>query len=82
MNRMILQSRVDPDGVLRLAVPIGAAEADQPVLLTIEPIESQPKAERTPQEWREWVLSTEGSVTDEDFRRHDQGEYEPREPLT
>ena len=39
-------------------------------------------AERmTPEQWRHFVLSTAGSITDPTFVRHEQGEYERREEL-
>jgi len=39
MNRMILNSGVGSDGVLHLAVPVGEANADRTVRVTIEPNE-------------------------------------------
>jgi hypothetical protein len=35
----------------------------------------------TQEEWRLFVLSTAGSISDPSFVRHDQGEYERREEL-
>jgi hypothetical protein len=37
MNRIVVHSRVGADGVLQLAVPLGVAEADREVEVTIEP---------------------------------------------
>lgn len=78
MNRMVVQSRVGADGVLHLMVPIGKEDADQEVQVTIDPI-ANPTL--TQEEWRQFVLSTAGSVTDPTFVRHDQGEYERREEM-
>lgn len=78
MNRMVVHSRVGADGVLHLAVPIGKAEADKEVQVTIDPV---PKPTMTQEEWRQFVLSTAGSITDPTFVRHGQGEYERREEL-
>lgn len=38
MTRIVLHSRVGVDGVLRLDVPIGSAEADHQMQVTIEPV--------------------------------------------
>lgn len=75
---MVVHSRVGADGVLHLTVPIGTAEADKEVQVTIDPV-STPTM--TQEEWRRFVLSTAGSITDPTFMRHDQGEYERREEL-
>ena len=36
MNRMVVHSRVGADGVLHITVPIGEAEADREVQVTID----------------------------------------------
>jgi hypothetical protein len=79
MNRVIVNSRVDSDGVLRVTVPVGVADANQEVQVTIEPARAP---RMTSNEWRTWVRTTAGSVTDPTFRRHEQGAYEEREPLS
>ncbi len=79
MNRMVVQSRVGSDGVLHLTLPVGVEEADKEVQVTVEPM--PPKKAMTQEEWRAFVLSTAGSVTDPTFERPPQGEYEEREPL-
>lgn len=78
MNRMIIHSRVGADGILQLAVPIGKEVADQEVTVTIDP--PSPHV-MTQDEWRQFILSTAGSVTDPTFVRHEQGNYERRENL-
>ncbi|MGQ0636348.1 MAG: hypothetical protein ACT4QC_17185 [Planctomycetaceae bacterium] len=78
MNRLVVKSRIGADGVLQLNVPVGAAEANRDVQVTIEPA---PRASMTQEEWRVWVNEMAGSVTDPTFRRHDQGELEQREAL-
>jgi hypothetical protein len=80
MNRMVLHSVVGPDGVLHITVPIGKEYADQEVQVTIDPARAGP-ASMTQEEWRDFVLSTAGSITDPSFVRHEQGEYEQREEL-
>ena len=78
MNRMILHSRVGADGILHITVPIGKADADREVQVTIDPVRPSPM---TQEEWRNFVLSTAGSITDPSFVRHEQGQYERREEL-
>lgn len=78
MNRMVLHARVGADGVLHLTVPIGTTDADREVQVTIDPV--GPPA-MTQEEWRHFVRTTAGSVTDPSFVRHEQGEYERREEL-
>ena len=78
MNRVTMTSRVGDDGVLRLAVPLGASDANRDVQVTIQP--ANPPT-MTQQEWSEWVTSMAGSIADPTFKRHEQGAYERREPL-
>ena len=78
MNRMVLHSRVGADGMLHITVAISKAAADQEVQVTIDPVGPSPM---TQEEWRNFVLTTAGSITDPSFVRHEQGEYERREEL-
>jgi hypothetical protein len=77
MNPIVLTSKVGPDGVLRLTLPL--TTADQEVRVTVEPI--VPKKDMTPEEWRAFILSTAGSWQGE-FERPAQGELEERELLS
>jgi hypothetical protein len=78
MNRVVVNGRVGEDGVLRLELPLGAAEAGRVVSVTVEAI-GPPTM--TPEEWRRLVLSTAGSWQG-DFERPPQGELEKRDPLS
>jgi len=78
MNRIVINSKVGSDGVLHLDLPVGQAEADQEVRVTVEPV-SRPAM--TQEEWRAAVLSTAGKWQGE-FERPPQGEYEQRESLS
>jgi hypothetical protein len=78
MNRMVLHSRVGRDGILHITVPIGSDAADQEVQVTIDPVGPSPF---TQEEWRKFVQTTAGSVSDPSFARQEQGEYERREEL-
>jgi len=80
MDRMIVHSRVGSDGVLHITVPIGKDDADREVQVTIDPVPVGPPP-MTQAEWRDFVLTTAGSITDPSFVRHEQGEYERREEL-
>lgn len=77
MTPIVLTTRVGSDGILHLALP--PAAADQDVRVTVEPI--TPTKKMTPEEWRVFILSTAGSITDPTFERPPQGELEQREPL-
>ena len=81
MTRKVIHSKVGPDGVLHLEVPMGADEANREVRIIVEdaaPVAGPPKTE---QEWQDFLRRTAGSIADPDFRRHEQGEFEEREPL-
>lgn len=77
MNRIVLHSRVGTDGILQLAVPIGVAEADREVEVTIKPAAPAPM---TQEEWRKFILETAGAWQG-DLERPPQGEYELRDEL-
>jgi hypothetical protein len=78
MSRVEIVSKVGSDGVLRLAVPLPAAEAGRDVRVTVEPLA---RPAMTQDEWRAFVLRMAGSITDPEFRRWEQGDYEERDPL-
>ena len=77
MTQIELRSRVGPDGVLTLAVPVGAAEANREVIVTVRT--ADPKPPHDPEEWRRFVESTAGSWKGEPFVRPQQGEFEKRD---
>lgn len=78
MNRLVVRSRIDTDGVLRVTVPIGPTEADCEVQVTIEPVAPRAMSQA---EWQEFIRSTAGCISDPTFVRHEQGAYEQREEL-
>ena len=53
MNRMVVHSRVSADGILHIALPVGKADADREVQVTIDPVGPAPM---TQEEWRNFVL--------------------------
>jgi hypothetical protein len=77
MNRIVVRSRVGSDGVLQLALPVGPANADREVQITVEPVGP---SGLSPEEWRQRILETAGKWQGE-FERPEQGAYEQREPL-
>ena len=77
MQRLIVKSRVGADGVLRVAVPMGQADANREVQLTIEPLAPAMKSQ---QDYLDFLKATAGAWQG-DFERPDQGAYEERDPL-
>jgi hypothetical protein len=67
MNRTIVNARIDPDGVLRISVPLGVVEANREVRITIEPTSSD---QMTQEEWQNFITSMTGSWQGE-FERPD-----------
>jgi hypothetical protein len=78
MNRIVLKSRVGANGILQLTLPVGAADADREVQITVEPV--GPPA-LSPEEWRRGILETAGKWQGE-FEQPERCEYEQREPLS
>jgi hypothetical protein len=81
MGHVEIRSRVGADGVLTIALPLGLSEANREVRVVVEPADSSaamslsaPKQE----EWRQFVESMSGCITDSTFERPEQGEYERR----
>lgn len=77
MTRIVVKSKVGADGVLQLNVPVGAAEANREVQVTIEPAPPQPKAN---QEYLDFLERTAGAWQGE-FERPELGNYEVRDSL-
>ncbi len=81
MTHIELRRKVGPDGVLTLTVPVGIAEANREVRIVVESVEPAAKQapDMTPEEWRQFIEETAGSITDPDFQRPEQGEFEQRD---
>ena len=77
MDRIVLTSRVGSNGILELAVPVGAAEADREVQITVEAIGVD---KLTQEEWSRRVLENAGTWQG-DFERPEQGELQERDPM-
>lgn len=59
MKSIILKSKGGADGVLHLSVPLGMAQADSEVQVTVEPVANATSMPQ--QEWSAWVDSMAGS---------------------
>lgn len=76
-------SRVGDDGILDVQVNLGRTEAKKEVVVTIESLPANgaaPQADDLP--WPDFVERTYGSCAGLDLDRHEQGEFESREPIT
>jgi hypothetical protein len=78
MNRIVVKSKVGSNGILQVTLPVGPADADQEVQITVEPVGPPTQS---PDEWRRRVLETAGKWQGE-LERPEQGAYELREPLS
>lgn len=77
-----IHSRVGPNGVLVLSIPIGAQNANRPVRITVDGVDStQTTKSMTQMEWEEFINETGGCIDDPAFIRPEQGEPESRGEL-
>ena len=58
MKRIVVERRVNEEGILELALSLGSEQAGRDVRVTIDSIE--PKNEMTRDEWRAGILATAG----------------------
>ncbi len=77
MTTVVVRSRVDADGVVRVAVSVGAAEADREVQVTIEAV---PQRVDDRAAYVAWLRSMAGRWKGE-FERMPQGDFEERDAL-
>jgi hypothetical protein len=79
MSHVEITSRVDADGVLRISLPFGLDEANREVKVIVEPADHRgPLSQPNQEEWRDFVRTMSGCISDPTFQRPDQGEYEQR----
>jgi hypothetical protein len=74
MTQIELRTRIGPDGILTLSVPVGIAEANREVKVVIEPAKT-PRKRRpklTREEWAQFVDQTAGAWQG-DLERPEQG---------
>lgn len=80
MTHIELRTKVGPDGVLRLSVPVGMAEVNREVKVVVDSVEPALKkaSEMTQEEWKKFIAETAGSWRGE-LERPEQGEFETRD---
>ena len=81
MSPIVKRSKIGEDGILNLSIPIGKSCANQEVRITIEPFEEARSSEMSVGQWKQFVEETAGSIEDDSFHRHSQGEFEQRQEL-
>jgi hypothetical protein len=86
MRVIQLSAKPDPDGVLRLSIPVGpsAGEFEVAVVLHPKPAAADPARPKTPEElgWPPGFFeSTYGSITDESFEAPPRHPPRPVEPI-
>lgn len=77
MQSVRVLEKTGKDGVLNLCIPVGTPDVECKVVVIVQPKEPEPAA-TTPEElgWPPGYFErTFGSITDETFVRHPQGEY-------
>lgn len=76
MKTISVRSKAGTDGVLHLEIPVEAANVDYEVVVVLQP------ARAVASGWPPgFIEQTAGSIPDETFVRHDQGQYEERTRL-
>ncbi|HEX3314049.1 MAG TPA: hypothetical protein VHR72_04105 [Gemmataceae bacterium] len=79
MPPIVIEQRVDNDGVLRISLTLGTAEADRDVRVTVESLANETAMSQ--EQWQSGILSTAGGWQG-DFERPPQEPLEEREPLS
>jgi hypothetical protein len=74
-------SRVGDDGVLNVQLNLGGAVARREVVVTIQPVDPTDTSEAASLSWPEFIDRTYGSCAGRGLDRHDQGQFEQREPI-
>jgi hypothetical protein len=79
MAHIELRSKVDSDGMLVLAIPVGLSDANSEVKVTVDFISSaDAHQEVSPEEWSKMIETTAGKWQGEPLVRPKQGEFEVR----
>jgi hypothetical protein len=80
MTPIEMRTRVGPDGVLALSVPIGMSVANREVKVVVELVEPavQKTSEMRHEEWQRFIAETAGRWRG-DLERPEQGPYETRD---
>jgi len=76
----IINTRIGPNGVLNLSVPLDQTDANKPVRVIVETLDdAKPPMDRAA--WLRFIEQTAGSIPDPTFERPPQGKVEERDPL-
>jgi hypothetical protein len=80
MTHLELRTRIGPDGILTLNVPVGISEANREVKVIVEPANEEVglTARMTRDEWARFVDETAGAWMGE-LERPEQGELQVRD---
>jgi hypothetical protein len=80
MQGIQIQSRVGPDGVLHLSLPLGPDDANADVVVTVQRL---PAGDERPlnKPWQQFLDDTFGSGAGMGLERGPQGEFEQREAI-
>jgi hypothetical protein len=83
MNDAIqFQSCVGEDGILNVRVNLGLDEAKKQVIITVAPVsDSGVVRKQAGMTWPEFIEQTYGSCDGLGLERHEQGNFEMREPI-
>jgi hypothetical protein len=74
-----IKSRVGADGVLTISLPLGLREANREVKVVVESTDaSAPSSPSNREDWKQFVKSMAGCISDPTFERPEQGESEQR----
>jgi hypothetical protein len=75
-------SRVGDDGTLSVQVNLGCSQAKKEVVVTIEPLSTGDEARQAAaMPWPDFIERTYGSCAGLGLERHEQGDFESREPI-
>jgi hypothetical protein len=80
MDGIKIQSRVGPDGVLKLSLPLGPGEANADVVVTIQRLPTV-DSQQVDKPWQQFLDETFGSCAGLGLERGSQGDYEQREAI-
>ncbi len=81
MHTITMRSHVGRDGVLKLEIPVGLADADLEVVVVVQPLLSPNNADGGAGWPAGFFEETYGSFADEPLERGDQGLVEVRDEL-
>jgi hypothetical protein len=74
-------SRVGDDGMLNLQIDLGQAGAKKEVVVTIEPLAADTDRDAESLDWHKFIERTYGSCAGLGLERHEQGQFDEREPI-